>query len=77
MMRIRDMKKARELLKRNVAKVDAEAVDYIDWDQFEATLEAMMNSDPTQEMILAVFGAHIQIACANRAKHAPRMKPTN
>jgi len=62
---LNDKKRARELLRANVAKVDMNAVEYIDWDAFEGVLEAVLASEsPTQDEILQVFKASLNKARA-------------
>lgn len=76
MMKPKDMKRARELLAANCAKVDPFAVEYIDWDAFEGVLEAVMMAGGDQEAILRVFTASIAKARMLRAKDRP-MGATN
>ena len=75
-MKLSDMKRARELLRANCAKVDVQAVEYLDWDAFEGVLEAVMAAEPTQDMIMRVFQTTIQKAQVQRVLHRP-IGPTN
>lgn len=76
MMKAGDMKRAKELLAANCAKVDPFAVEYIDWDAFEGVLEAVMMAGGDQEAILRVFTASINKARMLRAQDKP-IGPTN
>lgn len=60
-----DMKKARRTLTRAIHGVDPLAIDYIDWEQFEIELEAVIAADAPREAVLAVFSLAV-----NRARHA-------
>lgn len=66
-----NMKRARQSLRQAILSVDPLAEEFIDWDAFEIALEAMMECDPTREMVLAVFGAAITKARQLRAVHSP------
>ncbi len=62
-----DKRRAAELLRANIAKVEPNAVAYIDWDAFEGVLEAVMESEARgdQEAILQVFKASQRLALSN------------
>lgn len=66
-----DMNKARGTLKQAVAGIDPLAVDYIDWDNFELELEAVVTGGGPREAVLAVFSLATNRARQARARAQP------
>lgn len=46
---------ARTMLRQVVQSVEAPAVDYIDWSQFELELDELMAREPTKDQVKRVF----------------------
>lgn len=70
-----DMKKARRTLRNAVQGVDPFAVEYIDWDQFELELEAVIEGEGPREAVLAVFSIAVNRARQLRAQDRTIIKP--
>lgn len=50
-----NMPSARSMLRQTVQRVEAPALDYIDWAQFELELDTLMAREPTKAQVTQVF----------------------